>query len=174
MGNRIKKTRFFCSLRKELHWLEEMAQQGYFLADMRMGVIYTFEQRMPERIVYEIDRFDLPKSPTIKEIREKEQFVSLAQEMGWQEVTHTEDMTYYFCKPYEESGVNEMYEDEEMRRLHAAKFREYYRGMAQHLNYTTLVWAVLLLIFSMVAANWTAAYASIILCRDQPENIFIM
>lgn len=164
MENRIKKTRFFCSLRKELHWLEEMAQQGYFLADMRMGVIYTFEQRMPERIVYEIDRFDLPKSPTIKEIREKEQFVSLAQEMGWQEVTHTEDMTYYFCKPYEESGVNEMYEDEEMRRLHAAKFREYYRGMAQHLNYTTLVWAVLLLIFSMVAANWTAAWFCGFLC----------
>ena len=164
MGNRIKKTRFFCSLRKELHWLEEMAQQGYFLTDMTMGMVYTFEQHAPERIVYEIDRFDLPKSPTLKEIREKEQFVLLAEEMGWQEVTHTEDMTYYFCKPYEEDGVNEMYEDEEMRRLHAAKFREYYRGMSQHLNYTTLTWAVILLILSVITAEWTVAWLCSFFC----------
>ena len=164
MGNRIKKTRFFCSLRKELHWLEEMAQQGYFLTDMTMGMVYTFEQHAPERIVYEIDRFDLPKSPTLKEIREKEQFVLLAVEMGWQEVTHTEDMTYYFCKPYEEDGVNEMYEDEEMRRLHAAKFREYYRGMSQHLNYTTLTWAAILLILSVITAEWTVAWLCSFFC----------
>lgn len=164
MEGKIKKVRFFCSLRKELRWLEEMAQQGYFLTDMTMGIIYKFEQHVPERLVYEVDRFDLPGSPSLKEIRAKEQFVSLAEEMGWQEVTHTEDMTYYFCKPYEENGVNEMYEDEEMRKVHATKFREYYRRMARQINCSTLIWVSLLLIFSLLVVDKIIAWVCCAMC----------
>lgn len=115
-------------------------------------------------MVYEIDRFDLPKSPSLNEIQEKEIFMSLAAEMGWQEITHDEDMNYYFGKEYVDGDINELYTDEEMRRIHADKYRQRYYKIANQMsmwgmvlgialiaeiilftNYAELLWAVLIL-----------------------------
>ena len=41
---------------------------------------------------YEIDRFNLPKHPSLKDIRHKEIFLDMAREMGWQVVAHDEDV----------------------------------------------------------------------------------
>lgn len=128
METTVRKVKFFLSMMKEKHYLEEMAQKGYFLRNMTAGVIYTFEVGTPQRIVYDVDRFNLPPNPSLKDIQQKETFVSFAEEMGWQEVTHDEDMNYYFCKPYEENGVNEIYDTDEGRRQHAEKYKERYIG----------------------------------------------
>lgn len=126
MEQTMRKIKFFKSFMKEKIWLEEMALQGYFLTNLHMGVVYTFQAGEPQRLVYDTDRFDLPQDPSLKDIQQKENFVSLAEEMGWKEVTHDEDLNYYFCKPYEEDGVNEIYDTDEGRRLHAEKYREHY------------------------------------------------
>lgn len=134
MGQTVRKTKFILSLMREKFWLEEMAQQGLFLKNINLGVIYTFEKGNPQRLVYDVDRFDLPKYLVLKEIQDREMFVSLAEEMGWREITHDEDMNYYFCKPYEEDGINEMYDTEEERRIHALKYRDRYQNAAR-INY---------------------------------------
>lgn len=153
MEKTIRKVRAFVSLRKEMHWLEEMAQKGYFLTDLSMGFIYSFRQDTPQHLVYEVDRFDLPKSPSLKEIQEKEMFLSLAEEMGWQEVTHDEDMNYYFCKPYEEDGINEMYNDDEMRTARAAKFRDHYQRTGRQLGMTMICWLFVLFLLSLGSSH---------------------
>ena len=121
---REKKRRFriMSSYQKERMWLEEMALQGWFLTDISLGMIYTFTKDEPKHMLYDIDRFSLPKKPTLEEIRHKEMFLEMAQELGWQEVTHSEDMTYYFAKEYEEGGVNELHNDSESRRFLAEKY----------------------------------------------------
>ncbi|EET59651.1 hypothetical protein BRYFOR_08267 [Marvinbryantia formatexigens DSM 14469] len=138
MGQTVRKVKFIMSLMREKFWLEEMAQQGLFLKNINFGVVYTFEKGSPQRLVYDVDRFDLPKYPLLKDIRDKEMFVSLAEEMGWREITHDEDMNYYFCKPYEEDGINEMYDTEEERHVHALKYRDRYRHAAQ-INYKSVL-----------------------------------
>lgn len=153
MEQTVRKMRFIWSLMKEKFWLEEMALQGYFLKNINMGIIYTFEKGEPERMVYDVDRFDLPKNPTLKEIREREQFVSFAEEMGWREVTHDEDMNYYFCKPYEENGINEMYDTDEQRKIHAVKYRERYRTAAWINIRCTVYFDLLMVILSILMRN---------------------
>lgn len=122
---RIRKCKIMTSYQREKKWLEEMALQGWFLENIRLGIIYTFVKGEPRRMLYDIDRFSLPKKPTLEEIRHKETFLEMAQDMGWQEVTHSEDMTYYFAKEYEEDGINELHNDTESRRYIAAKFRSF-------------------------------------------------
>ncbi len=131
----MKKTRWFVSARKEQMWLEEMAQQGWFFTNITWGGIrYTFEKREPRKMVYEIDRFDLPKSPRLAEIKGKKEFFELAKEMGWKEVTHDVDMNYYFAKEWEEDGINELYDTEEMRKVHADKYYHHYIDQSRTLN----------------------------------------
>lgn len=106
----MKQTRFFVSLQKEKHWLEEMALKGYLFKNISWGGIrYTFEIGEPKKMVYEIDRFNLPKNPSLKDIHDRGEFLAIAEEMGWTEVTHDVDMNYYFSKPYEDNGINELY-----------------------------------------------------------------
>ena len=64
---KIKKIKCFQSLIKEKLWLEEMALSGWFLTDVHMGCIYDFEHGEPRRMMYEIDRFNLPKHPSLKD-----------------------------------------------------------------------------------------------------------
>ncbi len=131
----MKKTRFFGSVRKEQMWLEEMAQQGWFFTNITWGGMrYTFEKGEPKRMVYEVDRFDLPKSPRLSEIKAKKEFFELAEELGWKEVTHDIDMNYYFAKEWEEDGINELYDTEEMRKVHADKYYRHYIDQAGSLN----------------------------------------
>lgn len=126
----IKKVKFYFSHYKELMWLEDMAKQGYFLENITLGVIYKFYKSEPKRMLYEIDRFDLSKNPTLEEIQHKETFMDMAQEMGWKEVTHDESMIYYFTKEYVEGDINELYNDEESRRYRADKFRRFFENQA--------------------------------------------
>ncbi len=123
--NKEKKTicRVYASYQKELRWLEEMAGKGWFLSDVCLGCIYRFARGAPKRMVYDIDRFGLTKKPSLEEIRRKEMFMEMAQEMGWREITHDESQNYYFCKEYEEGGVNRLHNDEESRRYRAEKYR---------------------------------------------------
>ncbi len=122
MEKKLRKVRFIVSYNKERLWLEEMAKNGWFLKNISLGCIYTFEAGEPRNMMYEIDRFNLPKKPTLEEIRHKEIFMDVASELGWSEVTHDETLTYYFCKEYKEGDINELYNDEESRKQRGKKF----------------------------------------------------
>lgn len=130
MSETMKKFKCFVSLVEEKLWLEEMALDGWFLKDITMGMWYTFEQGEPKRMLYEIDRFDLPKEPTLKEIRHKEQFLELAEETGWKIATHDEDLNYYFCKEYVQEESNVLYTDEESVVERAMRYKRHYDDSA--------------------------------------------
>lgn len=123
MMTRKHRIKLWRSFQKERQWLENMALEGWFLENISLGICYSFVKGEPKRILYDIDRFNLPKKPTLEEILHKEIFLEMAQEMGWREVTHDESMTYYFAKEYEEDGINELHNDPESRRYRAEKFR---------------------------------------------------
>ena len=128
---RMKKLKWMESYQQERLWLEEMARKGWFLENINWGCIFTFVKGEPKHMLYDIDRFSIPKNPTLEEIRHKEMFFEIARELGWQEVTHGEDMTYFFAKEYEEDGINELHNDPESRRFMAAKYRKYYSALAK-------------------------------------------
>lgn len=126
--NLRKETKFFISLMKEKIWLEQMALEGWKLKELMLGMRYIFEPIEPKPLVYEIDRFNLPKNPTIKDIKHKEEFLSVANEMGWEVITHDEDLNYYLCKEFQQGEINELYNDVETRQLHADKYRVRYQA----------------------------------------------
>lgn len=146
---KIKKIKCFQSLIKEKLWLEEMALSGWFLTDVHMGCIYDFKQGEPRRMMYEIDRFNLPKHPSLKDIRHKEIFLDMAREMGWQVVAHDEALDYYFCKEYAPDEINELYNDEESRKLHAEKFKRLMEFKASQLSGVLLFVDVVGLLFGI-------------------------
>jgi len=130
---RLKKFKWFVSYTKELNWLEDMALSGWKFYDIRFSMFFYFEACDPVRLLYEIDRFNLPKNPTLKEIRYKEIFIGVAEDMGWSVVTHDESQNYYFCKEYIEGEINELYNDEESRDYRAKKYQELFRKKAEEL-----------------------------------------
>lgn len=129
--DKMTKIKLISGYVKECKWLEEMAMQGWFLENITLGVIYKFSKGEPRKMMYEIDRFNLPKKPTLEEIQHKEIFMDMATELGWEEVTHDEGMTYYFSKEYEEGGINELYNEEESRKYRAKKFSSHMRKQAK-------------------------------------------
>lgn len=133
--NKRTKCKWITSYQRECRWLEQMAAGGWFLENIRMGCFYTFRKGEPRRMLYELDRFNLPKKPTLEQIRHKEIFMDMAAEMGWREVTHDESLNYYFCKEYEEGGINELYNDERSRQYRARKFGNYIREAAQKMAF---------------------------------------
>lgn len=124
MAQRYKKFKIFKSINKERDWLEEMALKGYMLEDMKMGMFYYFRKEEPKHMLYEIDRFNLGKNPAREEMLAKKNFIEMATEAGWREVTHDEGLNYYFTKEYEEDGFNELYNDEESLQIRADKFKK--------------------------------------------------
>lgn len=131
MNSKIKKIKCFLTFHKEREWLEKMALQGYMLEDVKFGVYYYFRKDIPKHMLYEVDRFDLKRNPNLTEMMEKKNFIDMAKEGGWQEVTHDESLTYYFTKEYEEDGFNDLYNDEESIQVRADKFRNYYLSQAE-------------------------------------------
>lgn len=123
----LKVTKWFTSIRKEKLWLEQMAQSGWILSDMKMGIRYTFMKSEPKRLIYEIDRFNLPKTPTLKDIQHKKEFMNMAEEMGWKVILFDEDLNYYFCKEYREDEINELHNDFESRQYRAQKYQNRYK-----------------------------------------------
>lgn len=138
-GRQKKVFKMIFSYQKERKWLEDQSEKGLFLSDIFMGMLYTFAEGEPKRMLYDIERFNLSKKPTLEEIRHKELFQEMAQEMGWREVTHDEDLTYYFAKEYEENGVNELCNDGESRRYRAEKFRNHYAQNAKRLCFFAML-----------------------------------
>ena len=98
MSKLHKKFKFFIKINKERDWLEEMALKGYMLEDIKMGMFYTFRQDTPKHMLYEMDRFNLGKNPAREEMLAKKNFIEMATESGWREVTHDESLNYYFTK----------------------------------------------------------------------------
>lgn len=131
-----KKTRLFKSLIKEKIWLEDMAQKGYLLTDIRNGIHYTFDISEPKHMIYEVDRFYLPESPSLKDILQMDEFTSSAVQKGWSVITHDKDMNYYFAKEYVEGDINELYYDKEMRLVRANKYKNYFESKLK--NYDKL------------------------------------
>lgn len=146
MSKQKKKVfRWGFSYRKELAWLEAMAAKGWFLKNITYGLVFTFEKGEPKRMLYEIDRFNLPKNPTLEEIRHKEIFMDVAQELGWQEVAHDESLTYYFCKEYAEGDINELYNDAESRQMRVQKFEDLFHKKAKELVF----WGLVIVLFAV-------------------------
>lgn len=145
-GETKKRFRIMAGYQKERMWLEEMALQGWFLTDISLGMIYTFKKNEPKHMLYDIDRFSLPKKPTLEEIRRKEMFLEMAEELGWKEVTHSEGMTYYFAKEYEEGGVNELHNDPESRRFLAEKYLSSFSYHAKQ----QVFWAAVIVVINIL------------------------
>lgn len=142
-----------------------MAQDGWLIKDMKFGILYTFEKAEPVNMVYEADRFNLPDHPSEKDIRQKEEFCAIAGELGWHEVMHDEDMNYYFAKEYDENGINELYDSEESKRLHAEKYSSHYVDLVINLlNKAGIIFAALTFIFLLM---WSEGFA------NEFYNIFI-
>lgn len=146
--------RIFFSFQKERKWLEKMAEEGWFLSDLTMNVIYTFFKGEPGKMLYDVDRFSLSKKPSLEEIRRKELFLEMAQEMGWREVTHNGSMTYYFAKEYEEDGINELCNDEDSRRYRAQKFKDICQLSAKRLTFWGMVVAAVNILLKLLLIDW--------------------
>lgn len=115
----MKKIKFFTSLYRERDWLEEMAMQGFFLADVSMGFLYHFEKGEPAEKVYEIERFSISSQPQVAELDARITAIERATQAGWQVVTHDEDMNYYFVKDKAGDETDEFYD--ETARIHRAE-----------------------------------------------------
>lgn len=154
MSKLHKKFKFFIKINKERDWLEEMALKGYMLEDIKMGMFYTFRQDTPKHMLYEMDRFNLGKNPTREEMLAKKNFIEMATESGWREVTHDESLNYYFTKEYEEDGFNELYNDEESLHMRAEKFKKIYTDMGMlFVKIMAIVGIVLFLEDWIIVAN---------------------
>lgn len=155
MSDLCKKFKFFLYISKEQKWLEEMALQGYILEDVKMGVFFYFRKDTPKRMLYEYDRF-VQKNPLSRDqILEKENFLQMAKETGWEEVTHDETLTYYFTKEYEEDGFNELYMDEESKQRKVEKFRTLFEDQTKSLLYISAFISMLMFIFLLfIPNNW--------------------
>ena len=127
----MKKFKVFLSLFKERDWLEEMATKGWLLKDMTLGMIYHFEKIEPAEKVYEIDRFTVLRKPKKEMLLARKTALDIASQAGWKVVTHDEDMNYYFVKDKAGDESDEFYDDAELRRGRAEKYR-------RHLTYEVL------------------------------------
>lgn len=146
----LHQTKCILSIIKEKLWLEQMALEGWVLTDITWGIRYSFEKREPIKLIYEIDRFNLPKNPTLKEIRHKEEFFSMSSEMGWNVVLHDEDLNYYFCKEHKEGEINELYNDLDSKQFRADKYFKRYKEVENLMIKLSLIMAVLGLLLSTV------------------------
>lgn len=122
----MKKFKFFLSLAKERDWLEEMATQGYLLTNITMGMLYTFKECEPCEKVYEVERFAVSAHPTVSELTAKTRALDIASQFGWEQITHDEDMNYYFCKDKAGDETDEFYDEEDLRRERAERYRKHF------------------------------------------------
>lgn len=122
----MRKFKIFISLFKERDWLEEMARQGWLLTDMTWGMLYHFEQVEPCEKVFEIERFAITSHPTVAELTAKADALDITSQFGWKQVTHDEDMNYYFVKDKSGDETDEFYEDTESRKERAERYRKHF------------------------------------------------
>lgn len=121
----MKKFKFFFSLLKERDWLEEMAAQGWLLTGITMGVVYHFRQVEPCEKVFEVERFAITSHPTVAALTARTRAFDITSQFGWEQVTHDEDMNYYFMKDKAGDETDEFYDDPESRRERAERYRRH-------------------------------------------------
>lgn len=147
----MKKFKVFLSLFKERDWLEEMATKGWLLKDMTLGMIYHFEKIEPAEKVYEIDRFTVLRKPKKEMLLSRKTALDIASQAGWKVVTHDEDMNYYFVKDKAGDESDEFYDDAELRRGRAEKYRRHltYEVLAEILGMLFALSVLCLLVFGL-------------------------
>lgn len=157
----MKKFKFFMSLLKERDWLEEMATRGWLLKDMTLGVLYHFEEIEPTEKVYEIDRFTVLRKPKKHMLTARKTALDIAKQAGWEVVTHDEDMNYYFVKDKAGDESDEFYDDIELRRERAEKYRRHfsYDLLIELLGVVLFVSVVYVLAFVLFKVLWDATEA---------------
>lgn len=173
-NNTMKITKMFLSLNKEKLWLEEMALNGWKLKELVMGIKYTFTKIQPTHLVYEIDRFDYSAQPDLSEIHAKSNFLDMANEMGWEVVTHDETLNYYLCKEYVEDECNELYTDYDQRQTRAIKFKDFYNHSARLLAklgmgisiFAIIICALLYVIDGSQSKHFTTLYMTFVFFYD--------
>lgn len=121
----MRKLKFFISLLKERDWLEEMAAQGWILTNMTCGVLYHFRQAKPCEKVFEIERFAITAHPTVADLTARTCAFDITSQFGWEQITHDEDMNYYFMKDRAGDETDEFYDDVESRRERAERYRKH-------------------------------------------------
>ena len=126
MNKFMKKMKFFWSFYKERDWLEEMARQGWLLNNITLGMIYHFEKCEPCEKVYEIERFAITAHPTVAELTARTQALDITSQFGWKQITHDEDLNYYFVKDKAGDETDEFYDDPETRMERAERYRKHY------------------------------------------------
>ncbi len=122
----MRKCKFFFSLLKERDWLEQMAREGWQLTNMTLGVLYHFEKTEPAEKVFEIEHFGASNKPRVREVNARRMAIDIAKQAGWSVVTHDEEMNYYFVKEKEEDASNEFYDEPELRKERAERYRYRY------------------------------------------------
>ena len=156
----MKKFKFFISLFKERDWLEEMATKGWLLKNMTLGMIYHFEKIEPAEKVYEIDRFTVLRKPKKNMLLARKTAMDIASQSGWDVVTHDEDMNYYFVKDKAGDESDEFYDDTDLRRERAEKYR-------RHLTYDVLMELLGVMLF--VSAVYLAGFGLLDLLGNSVE-----
>ena len=143
--NKEKMTKFkwFNSFYSERDWLEEMATQGWLLEDLVLGVFYHFKKSEPCEKVYEVERFAVTQHPTISEVTARTNALDITSQFGWEQLAHDEDMNYYFMKDKAGDETDEFYDDPDMRRERAERYRKYYAIESP------MVIIVIMLVFSL-------------------------
>ncbi len=120
----MTKVKFFLSLFKERDWLEEMARQGWLLTNITLGIIYHFTEIEPCEKVYEVERFAITNHPTVADLTAKARALDITSQFGWKQVTHDEEMNYYFVKDKAGDETDEFYDTPELRMERAERYRQ--------------------------------------------------
>ncbi len=93
----MKKFKFFLRFDKEEKWLENMANQGWFLS--RKSVFYEFQKTAPENKTIRID---------FRQAKSEKDFIdycTLFEDSGWKHITGTKSSgTQYFLKINDDSA----------------------------------------------------------------------
>jgi hypothetical protein len=135
MKENIVKWKTFFSILKERDWLEEMAEKGWLLEKIDIGMRYHFKKIEPAKKVYEIENFPIPVNgnATKQEMMSRKTAFDIAKQTGWEIVAQDESMNYYFAKDKAGDESDEFYDDDESRRQRAEKFRRRYTFEYPHM-----------------------------------------
>lgn len=157
-----KEFHWFVSLMEERAWLEEMSMQGWFLKDIHLGVFYVLEKGEPKRTAYDVERFDLTKNPTRREIQEKSNLMDMALETGWRQVCRDEGMNYYMAREWKADETNELYDSPEDRAGRVERYSRMFSDKVHLILWVCVIMQVLAFLFwlfpSEEEVGWFAAF----------------
>lgn len=152
----MKKIKLFMSILKERDWLEEMAEKGYILKNIKLGSIYYFDEIEPKSVVYEIEKFAVNSSGEAgkHELTARKTALDIAKQSGWEVVTHDELMNYYFVKEKAGDESDEFYNDYEDRKYKADKISRSIKSEQPKMLLTLLmIIAVIYILLFIVIGN---------------------